>query len=178
MKPITIPNLRDTGITHSSLRLIGTEWLRKREMTCSVIISDLFSLSGADTTRGEQADVIGWFGRWSTVIECKVSRKDFFDNQHKPWIGMGQWRYFLIPQALVSASEVPSDYGLLEWDGAKVHTTLEAPLRQDYDVHHEIELLITAIRCMQPHGIRVNYYTSPVNKASMSVESLTNHLTN
>jgi hypothetical protein len=176
MKPLSIPKMKGVEPTHTNLRAIGEAWLRKREMRSSVVISDLFVLDAADGFRGERADVIGWFGQYSTVIECKTSRKDFFDNQKKPWLGMGRWRYFLVPKDLVQPSEVPSDYGLLEWDGTKVYTIIEAPDREDYDVYHEVELLLTAIRCMRNSGgIRVTYYDSPVNVATMGIEPLDAH---
>lgn len=172
MKPVSILKMKGTEPTHANLVTIASEWLRKREeMRCSVITTELFVLDAAEGTSGEQADAIGWWGHWSTLVECKASRHDFFDNRNKKWLGMGRYRYFLVPQGLVTPSEIPSGWGLLEWDGAKVHTSIVAPLRDDYDVYHEMDLLITAIRCNKPStGMRVTYYSSPVNVATMGIE--------
>ncbi|MCB8880066.1 hypothetical protein ACELLULO517_07455 [Acidisoma cellulosilytica] len=72
---------------------------------------------------GESPDAIGFRvselrdGGGSTVVECKVSRSDFLADQKKPHrtqgAGMGRFRYFMVPEGMLSADEVPSGWGLI-----------------------------------------------------------------
>ena len=98
-------------MTHAQLVKLAERWLRSYR--CTIVLSE----QTADS--GEVPDVIGWRSNCDSVlIECKVSRADFFADQHKlvrrcPQ-GMGSRRFYLTPKALLHSREVPSGWGLLE----------------------------------------------------------------
>lgn len=161
-----------TNPTHADLVKIAAEWLRKKN-DCTVVLTELFSLNFIDQIRGEQPDAIGWRGPLSILVECKVSRHDFFDNHKKDMgSGSGYQRYFLTPENLVKPEEVPTDWGLLEYNGTKVNIVIPAPRRTPYAVFHEMSLLLTAIRCMHPSGIKVTRYNEGVNRATMGIDPI------
>ena len=100
-----------TEITHSRLVKAGAAWLGKK---CRVVCTEL------TTSASETPDVIGWSGHgYCTVIECKVSRADFNANKHKGHerhgFAVGDERWFLFPSGIVSASDIPPGWGLLEY---------------------------------------------------------------
>ena len=82
---------------------MAEQWLRTR-YRCGIVLSEQSCASG------ETPDVIAWKGTCrSVVVECKVSRADFFADQEKPFrknpeLAMGCERFYLVPQA----SSVPA----------------------------------------------------------------------
>ena len=86
----------------------------KEKFGCSVIVSEQKSLSR------EIPDAIGWRGDVSIVIECKTSRADFFADAEKPFRkigGAGKWRFYLAPYGILSDSDIPDGWRLLQIDG-------------------------------------------------------------
>ena len=82
----------------------------------------------------EHPDSIGWnmYG-WSILVECKVSRADFLADvlKRKKWAengycGMGHERYYLTPQGLLSPSDIPEGWGLLE-AGKRIRRVVKIP---------------------------------------------------
>ncbi len=72
----------------------------------------------ATTGSGEQPDAIGFRNGTSCLIEVKVSRGDFLSDKKKrfrqdPNIGMGDWRFFLCPQGIITVDDLPPGWGLL-----------------------------------------------------------------
>ncbi len=74
----------------------------------------------------EHPDAIGWNCRgWSILVECKVSRADFTRDvlKRKRWakdslhVGCGQERYYMTPPSLLSPSDIPDGWGMLEAGG-------------------------------------------------------------
>jgi len=67
------------------------------------------------------------------MIECKVSRSDFFADAKKPQrlagTGIGERRYFMTPVGLVKPSELPEEWGLIEIDGRSASVVVECPKR-------------------------------------------------
>lgn len=66
----------------------------------------------------ELADVIGFKNKYTTLVECKISRADFFRDKKKgfrrmPEFGMGNYRFYCCPKGLIQPYEVPDDWGLL-----------------------------------------------------------------
>jgi hypothetical protein len=58
-------------------------------------------------------------GGFSTLIECKVSRADFFSDRKKhfrkhPEQGMGHRRYFMAPVGMLMPEDLPKNWGLIE----------------------------------------------------------------
>ena len=145
---------------------MAEQWLRRR-YRCGIVLSEQ-SCAG-----GETPDVIGWKGSStpsrakpraardgdpgscrSVVIECKISRADFFVDREKPFRkqpenGMGCERFYLVPQALIRADELPQGWGLLECKGREI-TMAVKPRRQsqrtEIGMKWEMNLLLASLR--------------------------------
>lgn len=119
-------------------------------------------------TTGEVPDVIGWRATACVLIECKTSRADFRADLKKPFrvspaSGMGDWRFYLCPQGLIEADEVPERWGLLWAHEGRVKPIVgvprgnmswhsaEAPFRG----HKESEnaMLVSALRRLGQKGL-------------------------
>ncbi len=124
-----IRNLR-YNMNHDPSQLVrlAEQWLRTR-YRCGIVLSEQSCASG------ETPDVIAWKGACrSVVVECKISRADFFADQEKPFrkdpeLAMGCERFYLVPQGLVRAEELPQKWGLLECKGREVRMAVK-PCRQ------------------------------------------------
>ena len=135
-------------MTHQQLIRLAEQWLRRR-YRCGIVLSEQSCASG------ETPDVIGWKGSCrSVVIECKVSRADFFADQEKPFrkqpeTGMGCERFYLVPQGLIHSDELPRGWGLLECKGREITMTLK-PHRQsqrtETGMKWEMNLLLASLR--------------------------------
>lgn len=122
--------------THADLVDRARRWLRysavidarhldgttpRYKQRCGVVATELV------TAASETADAIGWMhgGSVTVLIECKVSRSDFFADRKKlfrerPWMGVGRYRFYMTPPGLVRVAELPAGWGLLEVDGRTV----------------------------------------------------------
>lgn len=135
-------------MTHQQLVRVAEQWLRRR-YRCGIVLSEQSCASG------ETPDVIGWKGKCrSVLIECKVSRADFFADQEKPWrqlpeSGMGCERFYLTPAGLVEAAELPHGWGLLECRNREVRMTVKSrrqSLRTETGMMWEMNLLLASLR--------------------------------
>ena len=97
-------------MTHPELVKLAEKWLLKK---CGFAFRDL------STDSFETPDAIGFKGGVFTIlIECKVSRSDFFSDKKKsfrirPETGMGAYRYYMCPKGLIKPEELPEKWGLL-----------------------------------------------------------------
>ncbi len=134
-------------MTHSQLVRLAEQWLR-RHYRCGIVLSEQSCASG------ETPDVIGWKSSCrSVVIECKVSRADFFADQEKPFrkqpeTGMGCERFYLVSQGLIRTDEVPAAWGLLECKGRKITIALKRRHNQrtETGMKWEMNLLLASLR--------------------------------
>ena len=117
-------------VTHSDLVERAVRWLRNSE-NCGVVIAE------ARNCGAEQPDAIGWKygGHYSVLVECKVSRPDFFADRkktfRKAWaFGVGRHRYYMTPPGLVTRDEVPAGWGLLEVSPRNVRRIKRADQRE------------------------------------------------
>jgi len=99
-------------ITHSELVEIGYEWLL-RYVKCG------FALKELSTYAPETPDVVGWKNNDSILIECKTSRADFHADRKKffrenEYMGVGNYRFYLTPEGLLKADDIPEKWGWLE----------------------------------------------------------------
>ncbi|HEX9951766.1 MAG TPA: hypothetical protein VGB53_08365 [Rubricoccaceae bacterium] len=99
----------------------------------------------------ECPDAVGWTAHGEcVVVECKASRADFFADRKKPHrapgAGVGHTRYFLVPDGLVKADEVPEGWGLLALSGRSVFTVVRAERRHDHDERTNATLLLHLAR--------------------------------
>lgn len=96
--------------THQELVDLGYKWCMSR---CSFAFKELVTINR------ECPDVIGFNSNGSFLLEAKVSRCDFLSDKNKPfrslsYLGMGDWRYFIVPKGLVQIEEIPTGWGLIE----------------------------------------------------------------
>lgn len=129
---------------------------------CPVVISEI---AGGQ----EEPDVIGFkHGGESLVIECKASRSDYLAEKKKPSrrglpprfaplgnhsSGMGSRRYYLTPENLIRADELPQGWGLLVMRGRTIGLSRGSALFEK-DAQAEINLLVSTLRRMR--GYRVD----------------------
>lgn len=144
---------------HALLIVQSAAWLKRKG--CTVVITDM--TSGASET----PDAIGWHGsRGSILIECKASRADFLADRWKPFRrdpsrGMGRQRYYCAPGGMLTAGDLPANWGLLEWINGKLKETVK-PGGHTPSHANEKRLLLSAIRRIAhvpPKGISVRCYT-------------------
>jgi hypothetical protein len=134
-------------VTHQELVERAEQWLRG-SLRCGVVLTE----RGAGL---EIPDAIGW-GKYVVVVECKVSRADFFADRKKPHraYGMGQKRFYLTPPALVDASEVPDGWGLVVAQPRRIQVVRKAPAHvQSRHIACELRLVLSELRRYQLHGI-------------------------
>jgi uncharacterized Zn finger protein (UPF0148 family) len=99
----------------------------------------------------ERPDVIGWRFSESWLIECKTNRRDFFREEEKSSrsdlsLGAGKFRYYLVPDNLVSVDEVPSGWGLLFVNGGIIVIAKEAVPVDGRNKDSEISMLVCSMR--------------------------------
>lgn len=134
-------------MTHAHLVKLAETWLRTRR--CRIVLSEQTAESG------EVPDVIGWKADChSIVVECKVSRADFFADRKKlvrlkPELGMGCERYYLAPQRMIGREELPAGWGLLEVRDREVSLASKSSprtQRSTVGLMAEMELLLASLR--------------------------------
>lgn len=133
-------------MTHEQLVTKAVEWLRRYR--CGIVLSEQACSSG------EIPDAIGWKGKChSVLIECKVSRGDFLADRQKPWrthseTAVGAERYYLAPRGLLSPTELPPAWGLLEYHNRCVQVALKARKNQrtQEGFMAEMNLLLASLR--------------------------------
>lgn len=115
-------------LTHSILCELAVKRLRKvKKQNClyhtyTITGSEIACYNGVKWI--ETPDAIGFNSYSSCVIECKMSRSDFFADQKKPFRtdgnGMGEKRFYLCPENLIKESDLPQGWGLLYVDDKKM----------------------------------------------------------
>ncbi len=133
-------------MNHSFLVRKAVEWLRSYR--CGVILSEQACVSG------EMPDAIGWKRAChSVLVECKVSRADFLADRAKPFrqkpdSAVGCERFYLAPQALIRAEELPAGWGLLELHNRKIEVIRASKknLRSEKGFRCEMNLLLASLR--------------------------------
>ncbi len=136
------------GDLHRDLVLRACRWLTKARR-CPIVFAEFQSMK-----LNEFPDAIGYsFGFQHggvTVVEVKVSIEDFKRDESKRWKslgpGMGTRRFYLVPEGLISAADVPEDHGLIYALEPKLRVVKSAPARQTRDVESECAVLATALQ--------------------------------
>ena len=134
------------AMTHAQLVLQAVQWLKS--YGCGVILSEQACVSG------EMPDAIGWKRAChSVVVECKVSRNDFLADRAKPFrqkpsIAVGCERFYLAPRGLLALSELPPQWGLLEFFNRKVVLVRPSATNQRSATgfRYEMNLLLASLR--------------------------------
>lgn len=105
-----------TGLEHARLVALGAAWLRRQGFP--IVATELRCFGSR-----EHPDVIGFRSNCSTLIEVKTSRADFLADRKKPERatgGLGLYRFYLCPEGLLQAPDLPSGWGLLVASGRQV----------------------------------------------------------
>lgn len=81
-----------------------------------------------NTWNMEQCDVWGYDGCDTVVIEVKTSHSDFVADLKKECrkkeneiYQCGKIRWYLCPEGVIKAEELPKGWGLLYWDGKRIY---------------------------------------------------------
>jgi hypothetical protein len=98
--------------------LVGAaeRWLRRRGF--GVIGTEIFAAGCR-----EQADAIGFRTNGTALVECKTSLADFRADAKKPERqlgGLGVYRFYMSPPALITPEMLPPRWGLLWADGRNI----------------------------------------------------------
>ena len=145
--------------THKEMVEIAAKWLKYRcvipyeyhdgeikasKSLCGVVATEIV------TAAMETPDAIGWHCGTSIVIECKVSRSDYYRDKSKyfrnrPQYGVGDYRYYMTPAGLLVQKNLPDKWGLLEVTGKKVEVVKLAE-RQESNNKGERRILLSIIR--------------------------------
>jgi hypothetical protein len=94
------------------------------------------------TAAWETPDAIGFHSGITTLIECKASMTDFKKDSQKyfrknPEMGMGTYRYFMVPKNLLNGTKTPQGWGLIEVSENK--KTRVAKASDFFEANHQSE---------------------------------------
>lgn len=154
---------------HDRLVQVASKWLCR---TCSIVITELVS------SAFEAPDALGWQGGRSMLVECKTSLSDFKSDAKKPFrtnpeMGLGVSRYFLTPPNLVTISDLPQGWGLIEDHGKRIKMLRASDVFRSNRIT-EVEILLSLVRRIggsAPPGISIRCYTHQTQcKATLSVD--------
>lgn len=140
-------------MTHTELIKRAEYWLLKT-IGCGFVLSDLVSCNHS----GETPDSIGWRFAKSYLVECKTSRPDYFADSKKVFrreykIGMGNYRYYMVPPGLIKPDEINDRWGLLYVYEKQVRIIKPAEfINRRYSCYQEIPLLCSALRRVHLRG--------------------------
>ena len=116
-------------ISHTDLVKKGAHWLKVTASNIryrSPFVVTEFVCAGVN----EIPDVFGLNPNKHVLIEVKTSRADFKKDFKKlarqnHISKIGNYRFYLAPKGLIKDYELPTKWGLLEWDGENISITAE-----------------------------------------------------
>lgn len=143
-------------LSHPQLVARAIRYLRTIRK-CQIVLSEM------QCNWLESPDAIGFSKKVSILIECKTSRSDFSRDSRKasrrPGVGMGYYRFYLVPAGIVRRHEVngfdaeivtTSGWGLLWYHPSSERITMEKPsIRFDVNQHAENLFLVSALHRVQ-----------------------------
>ena len=139
-----------TDSLHYQLCIEGAKWLHRQKRNinlcrkrychkrefCYCCYKFKYVAVEINTAGAENTDVWGYDGCYSAVIEVKTSHSDFLSDKKK-WcrskeaeeagLQAGTFRWYLCPEGVIKAEEVPDGWGLLYWNGNKIEHIKGAP---------------------------------------------------
>lgn len=141
------------GPSHADLVASAVRWLRGTRR-CGVVFAEIC------TSLPVIPDAIGWHGRRSIYVECKVSRGDFLADAGKfvrrfpdARSAPGQERWYLVPLGLVRPEEVPSGWGLAEVDAGGRVRIVSAAARTSWSDARAIAELTILLSALRRHAV-------------------------
>ena len=156
-----------TRSLHYDLCVAGAKWLRSRK-NCEWCEGRWKYVAVEVCVNGCENPDLWAFNGWSTiVVEVKVSRSDYLNDQKKRWHQPGReqtlagnYRYYLTPKNLLTAAELPDGVGLLEWDGKQIIRTIRAK-RHEVSNHADGIIMASILRREQFREGIYNYRGQP-----------------
>jgi len=141
----------DHGFTHDTLVERARSWLLTARR-CSAVITEIGTWSTNETP-----DALGFTARHSVLVECKISRSDFFADAKKvfrrePGRGMGNFRFYLCPAGLIKPEEVPVPWGLIYVYPSRARQIKRADFC-DANLKHERTILMAIARRAESKGL-------------------------
>lgn len=116
---------------HYKLCKLGARLLRSRKNpTLPYNRPCMYSTVELVCMGAELTDVWGTTGDCTVLIEVKTSHSDFIADKRKYARSkiaedlnhqIGNYRYYLCPEGVISEEELPDNWGLLVYDGKKIH---------------------------------------------------------
>lgn len=141
-------------ISHPELIKYAQLWLKKPykntqpfgHSACKVIIPEMV------TAAYQIPDVVAWtaYGK-CIMIECKTSRSDYRADGKKrlvmhPGFGVGETRYYCVPDGLISPEECREGYGLLYVKNKRIKCVKDSSVFKDHSHRDEFSILVSYIR--------------------------------
>lgn len=136
-------------MTHRELCLFGAQYMKSKGTyeygKAKYVVCELERI-------GECPDVFGFGGgRYTQLIEVKVSRADFFSDKHKYWrqnplSGLGMMRSYLCPKNVIKVEDLPLDWGLFYIDDKYKIECIKRPVMQMSSHVQEIDLICSILR--------------------------------
>lgn len=135
-------------MTHGELIIRGINWIKNNQISarrCPIILPEYKCYANSIP------DVIGMSHTQTTVIECKVSRQDYFADQkkhHRQFLyQLGNYRYYLCPVDLIKVNEVNNGWGLLYCHEHRISVEKESDYFSPEDTRkEEYQVLYSVIR--------------------------------
>jgi len=153
------------NITHERLVKKARAWVFRQ---CPVVISELAS-------GRESPDVIGFGGGTTILVECKSSVHDFRSDHRKffrsyPELGMGDKRWFLVPDNMVLPQAVPDGWGLLYLRGERI-IEIRPSVVFPKDFREEQGILLSLIRRLgrTGEGTSIRLYSVQTKNRSVAI---------
>lgn len=157
-------------MSHEALVDVAANWLFGKH---PIVITEM------SNSCSETPDAIGWRGGFSTLIECKTSRGDYYSDHAKPFrqnpdLGIGDFRYYLCEKGTICPDGLPNGWGLLETSGKRVRKVIEAIRFPITNKAHEIVILSSALRRIgqtKPKGVSIRaYYAITGERARLLID--------
>lgn len=145
-----------TNSLHYQLCCLGAKYLKSRKNAEPFELPNKYVAVELVTLTAENPDIWATNGYHTTLVEVKTSHADFLADQKK-WVRsdtadiadkcLGNFRYYLCPQGVISKNELPDKWGLLVYDGRSI-TKVKPAKYQKSSTDAEL-LVITSImrRC-------------------------------
>lgn len=118
-----------TDSLHHQLCCLGAKYLKSKKSAELYSSPNKYVAVELITLTAENPDVWATNGYRTTLIEVKTSHADFLADKKK-WVRseaaeiadkcLGNYRYYLCPQGMISIDELPDKWGLLVFDGKKI----------------------------------------------------------
>lgn len=166
-----------TDSLHYQLCCLGAKFLKSRKSAEAWETPNKYVAVELVTLTAENPDIWATNGSKTTLVEVKTNHADFLADQKK-WVRseaaaiadkqLGNYRYYLCPEGVITENELPTNWGLLYYDGRKIWKVKRAIYQKSST---EAELLVmTSI--MRRCGIKSQIFNFRKNNNLLKVSKL------